>query len=409
MAPSIESRGLPPRGRRAAGPGAPGMRMAGSHVFPRLAPGGTRWAGEADAPPAPPAQDEQKLRVAVLAPPWIPVPAPGYGGIEEVVRLLCDGLVAGGHRVTLFAAPDSHSPAEVHTVLSAPHPDEIERSLWEADHVARAFDAIDAAARIGDPFDVVHDHTGFTALAMANRLDTPLVHTLHGPFESGNAEFYEAHGHKARIVAISESQRASAPARLRDDIEVVPNPLAVDEWPFGAEPGDHVLWIGRIAPIKGPHRAIRAARRAGVELLIAGPVQRGDEEFYAREVEPHLVDAGVRYVGEQGGEAKKTLYRQARAILMPIRWVEPFGLVMVEAMACGTPVIAFAEGAATEIVLDGENGFLVDDEDEMALAIGRLGEIDRRRCRQTVAERYDVPRVVDGYLRVYRHAVGARA
>jgi glycosyltransferase involved in cell wall biosynthesis len=383
--------------------------MAASTVFSRPGAGATPPWRDADAPPAAPSDDERALHVAVLAPPWIPVPAPGYGGIEEVVRLLCEGLVERGHRVTLFAAPHSHSPAEVHALLSAPHPDEIERSLWEVDHVARAFDVVDAAARCGDAFDVVHDHTGFTALAMAHRLDTPLVHTLHGPFDPTICEFYEAHGHKGRLVAISASQRASAPARLRDDIDVVPNPLAVEEWAFGGAPEDHLLWIGRMAEIKGPHRAIRAARAAGVEIVVAGPVQRGQEAFYAAEVQPQLGRPGVRYVGERGGEEKKALYRQARALLMPIRWAEPFGLVMVEAMASGTPVIAFPEGAAAEIVLDGENGFLVDDEDEMAAAIGRLDEIDRRRCRETVAERYDVPRVVAGYERVYRAAVRARA
>jgi glycosyltransferase involved in cell wall biosynthesis len=301
----------------------------------------------------------------------------------------------------LFAPPESSSPAEVHPLLDSSHPDEIERSLWEADHVARAFDAIDAAAAADDPYDVVHDHTGFTALAMANRLETPLVHTMHGPFDASTSDFYEAHGHKGQLVAISASQRDDAPASVRDDICVVHNPIAVDEWKFCAEPEDHVLWIGRMAPVKGPHRAIDAARAAGAKLVLAGPVQPGQEEFFAREVEPRLGQAGVEYVGELGGDDKKAAYGAARAVLVPIRWREPFGLVMVEAMAVGTPVIAFAEGAAAEIVIEGVNGFLVEDEAEMAEAIGRVGEIDRRRCRETVAERFDVPHVVAAYEQVY--------
>ena len=345
--------------------------------------------------------DLKQLRIAMLAPPWIPVPAPGYGGIEEVVRLLCAGLVQRGHRVTLFAPPESDSPAEVRPVLDEPHPDEIERSLWEVDHVARTFDAVDEAATAGDPYDVVHDHCGFAALAMGNRLRTPLVHTLHGPFDPHTRPFYEAHGHKGQLVAISRSQREGAPARVRAGVAVVHNPLAVDEWPFEPDPDDYLLWSGRMAPVKGPHRAIRAARAAGARLILAGPVQPGQEEFFAREVEPHIDGDAVRYVGEVGGQEKKALYAAARAMLMPIRWPEPFGLVMVEAMACGTPVIAFGEGSAPEVVIDGATGFLVDDEDAMARAVRRLGEIDRAACRAATRERFDVPQIVAGYERVY--------
>jgi glycosyltransferase involved in cell wall biosynthesis len=342
--------------------------------------------------------------IALLAPPWFPVPPPAYGGIEEVVRLLADGLVDAGHRVTLFAPPGSRSPAEVRSPLSAPHPDEIQFSMWEVDHVARSFDAIDDAAADGDAFDVVHDHTGFAAIAMANRLDTPLVHTLHGPFEPDPLRFYAYHGAKAQLVAISEAQRADAPEHLRGDIAVVYNPLAVDEWPFADRSDGYLLWIGRMNDDKGPQRAIAAARAADTPLVLAGPVHAGQEEFFAREVEPHIDDDAVRYVGEADADGKRELYRDARALLMPIRWAEPFGMVMVEAMACGTPVIAFPEGSAPEVVIDGETGFLVDDEEKMAGAVERIGEIDRQRCRDSVRERFDVPSVVAGYEQAYERA-----
>lgn len=346
------------------------------------------------------------LRIAVLAPPWIPVPAPAYGGIEEVVRLLCEELVGRGHDVTLFAPPRSRSPADVVPMLDEAHPDEIERSVWEVDHVARAFDAIDGSAR---PYAVVHDHTGFTALAMANRLGTPLVHTLHAPFDETNNSFYAAHAHKGTVVAISHSQLESAPRALAG-APVVHNPLRFEDWERGDAPRDHVLWVGRMAAVKGPHRAIAAARRAGVPLVLAGPVQRGQETLFSTEVEPHLDGGHVRYVGEVGGADKAQLYRSARAVLMPIRWDEPFGLVMVESLACGTPVIAFREGAAREIVVDGECGFLVDDEDEMADAIGRIDQVDRARCRASAEERFGLRRCVDGYEAAYERAMaGGRA
>jgi glycosyltransferase involved in cell wall biosynthesis len=306
--------------------------------------------------------------------------------------------------VTLFAPPASTSPADVRAVLEDSHPDEIERSRWEVDHVARAFSAIDAAADEGRPYDVVHDHTGYAALAMADRLDTPLIHTVHGPFDEENADFYAAHGRKATIVAISEAQRATAPPELAH-IAVVHNPLDFEEWELGEAPEDHVLWMARMAEVKGPQRAIAAAREAGVRLVMAGPVQPGQEEFFAREVEPHIDGDAVRYDGEVGGEGKQDVYHAAAAVLMPIRWSEPFGLVMVEAMACGTPVIAFPEGAAAEIVEDGLTGFLVEDEHAMAEAIGRIGELHRAQVRRRARERFDVSRCVRGYEEVYESAI----
>ena len=166
---------------------------------------------------------EPPLRIAMLAPPWIPVPAPGYGGVESVVSTLTEALVGRGHDVTLFCAPGSASRATVVNLLSESHPDEIERSLYEVDHVGQAFDRIDLAAD-GDRFDVIHDHCGFTGLAMAGRIDTPFVHTLHGPFTAETAAFYKHHGHKAELVGISRAQLASAPPGL-GQLRSIPNPI----------------------------------------------------------------------------------------------------------------------------------------------------------------------------------------
>ena len=352
-------------------------------------------------------REQMSLRVAMLAPPWIAVPPPGYGGIEAVVDLLCGELVTRGHDVTLFAAPGSRSTARVHTLLDAAHPDTIGSAMHESDHVAGAFDAIDQSADRGLPFDVIHDHSGFTALAMSSRISPPVVHTLHGPMVGETARFYQRHAHKAHIVAISHSQVEHAPAGVRA-AAVVPNPVAVDRWPLCTEKDDYLLWIGRLDPVKGAHRAIEAARLAGRPLILAGPIQTGQADYFRECIEPHIDGRRVRYVGEITGARKQQLYAHAAALLMPIRWEEPFGMVMIEALACGTPVLAFAEGAAREIVIDGHNGLLVDDEAEMARATEHLSSIDPVVCRQSAASRYDVAIVVAGYLAVYRRAARIR-
>jgi len=349
--------------------------------------------------------ERASLRVAMLAPPWIPVPPSGYGGIEAVVDLLCEALVARGHDVTLFAAPGSRSTARVRTLLDAAHRHTIGSALHESDHVASAWDAIDESADRGDPFDVIHDHSGFTALAMAGRVGTPVVHTLHGPLVGEVGRFYQRHGHNAHLVAISRSQLEHAPAGIRATA-VVANPIAVDRWPLVTEKNDYLLWIGRMDPVKGAHRAIEAARIAGRPLVLAGPVQTGQADYFRERIEPHLDGRRVRYIGEVTGVAKQRLYARAAALLMPIRWDEPFGMVMIEALACGTPVIAFPEGAAREIVIDGRNGMLVTDEAEMARATARLGSIDPVTCRESVRSRYDIAITADGYEAVYRRAAG---
>jgi glycosyltransferase involved in cell wall biosynthesis len=341
------------------------------------------------------------MRIALLAPPWVPVPPPGYGGIESVLALLADALVARAHDVELLGVPGSRSAATVVDLLDRAHPREIGASLIEADHVARAFEYIERFALDGRPFDLVHDHSGWVALAMADRLQVPVLHTVHGPFDDQTSRFYAAHAHKAALSCISHAQAAMRPRNVRVDA-VVPNPIDVDAWPTGIAKQDFLLWVGRFTPEKGPHRAIRVARRTGLPLVLAGPVQPGQERLFTEAIEPHLDGERVRYVGEVGGRRKQELFGAARAFLMPIRWPEPFGMVMVEAMAAGTPVIAFQEGSAPEVVEDGRSGLLVADEDAMAEAVRHVQELDPRECRASARERYAPDRVAERYEEVYR-------
>jgi glycosyltransferase involved in cell wall biosynthesis len=360
------------------------------------------------APGPPPERDQaaRPRRIAMLAPPWIPIPPPGYGGIEFVLALLCDALVARGHDVELFCAPGSSSRAKVHPLLEAPHPESIERALFEADHTGRAFAAIDAAAAAGRPFDLVHDHSGFMALAMADRLTTPMAHTVHGPFDDDTKPYYAHHGAKGTLVCISRSQAQMAPAGANVGA-VVYNPIDVESWPVGLHKQDYLLWLGRFVPEKGPQRAIEVARASGRPLVLAGTVQPRHERFFATEIEPHIDGELVRFVGEVGGARKQRLFADAFAFLMPIRWPEPFGMVMVESLAAGTPVLAFNHGAAPEIVEHGKTGFLVEDEDEMAAVVDKAAEIDPMDCRRGAA-RFSPDRVAAGYEEVYQRTIDAR-
>ena len=298
--------------------------------------------------------------------------------------------------------------ARVHALLDAAHPDTIGSAIHESDHVAGAYDAIDPAAERGRPFDVIHDHSGFTAVAMASRVEVPVVHTLHGPLADETARFYERHARKVDLVAISRSQVEHAPPGVHA-AAIVPNPLVVDRWPLVTEKDDYVLWIGRMAAVKGAHRAIEAARLAHPRLIIAGPVQTGQADYFRERIEPHIDGRRVRLRRRGRAGPKQRLFAHAAATLMPIRWQEPFGMVMIEALACGTPVIAFPEGATKEIVIDGDNGLLVADEAEMARAIPLARAIDPHRCRRSVQSRYDIAITADGYEAVYRRAAVLRA
>jgi glycosyltransferase involved in cell wall biosynthesis len=344
--------------------------------------------------------------VALLAPPWIPVPPPGYGGIELVIAELAGGLVRRGLEVVLLAAPGSRSSAEVVPLLESDHADEIGGTLFEVDHVSRALEVVDAAARRGRPFDIVHDHSGYALVAVADRVHVPVLHTMHGPFTRENCAFYRRHTAKVWVSGLSRAQLADGPESLRS-VGVIPNPIDVRAWPFVAEKDRYLLWMGRMTEGKGPHRAITVAREAGWPLVIAGPVQPGQQGFFDTEVAPHIDGERVRYVAEVGGQEKRELFAHATALLMPIRWPEPFGMVMIEAMACGTPVLAFAEGSVPEVVADGESGYVVEDETEMAAAVQRLRALDPQRCRACVETRFSVDVVSGAYETAYRRVIAA--
>jgi glycosyltransferase involved in cell wall biosynthesis len=347
------------------------------------------------------------MRIAQIAPPWISVPPAGYGGTEWVVKHLCDGLVAAGHDVHLFASGDSRTSATLHASFpeQLPHIMKLPGAMssYEARHVVHAVERI---KELGG-FDIVHDHSGFQLVAFSRYLDLPpVLHTVHCAFDAHAYPFY-AHFHAAVAYAtISDYQRSQGPADL-NWAGTVYNGLPVEGWPFPAEKDDYLLAFGRVSEAKGFHLAIEIARRAGRRLVMAGVVQEWYRGYFEQRVAPEIDGDRVRFEDEVGDERKRELFAGAAGFLFPILWPEPFGLVMVEAMASGTPVIALRNGSVDEVVADGLTGFVCDDVDQMVDAVDRLDEIDPYVCRQTVERRFSVAAMAAGYEALYERELTA--
>jgi glycosyltransferase involved in cell wall biosynthesis len=340
------------------------------------------------------------VRVAIIGSPWIAVPPVGYGGTEAVLDGLVRGLADAGHEVAFVGHPDSSVPVHVISCLQGDQIGTIGETVCEAAHVAIAYDqAVSWGA------DVIHDHTLLGGLL--NHTSTPVIVTNHGPFSKLTTPVYERIARRAAVVAISHDQAASAPSV--PVTAVVHHGIDVSGWPVGSGDGDYLLFLGRMHPTKGVHRAIDLARAAGVPLVLAAKMQESAEfAYFEEEVRPRL-HGDAHFVGEADAETKRRLLAGARALLNPISWAEPFGMVMVEALACGTPVLVPPVGAAVEIVDDGVTGFLCPTPRSFLSAIDAVGSLDRGRCRAVVAERFPVSRMVAGYERLYDAAVaGAR-
>ena len=338
------------------------------------------------------------MRIAVIAPPWYSVPPGGYGGIEWVVSLLADGLTDRGHEVTLFAPPGSETDARLVAPLRAVPPEELIGDPWyEASHVISVYDH-------GDEFDILHDHTGPAGVSIGAMSDCPTVHTLHGPFTEQTTMLYRRIARQHWFVAISERQRSMGPSNMRW-AGVIYNGIPIDRYPFREDKDDFLFFLGRADEEKAPHLAIQAARRAGRRLVLCVTTKNERERSYWAEMVEPLLSDDIEVRGECDQDQKAELLGRAAALLFPIQWPEPFGLVMTEAMACGTPVIAWRNGSVPEVVADGETGFIVDSVDEMAAAVDQVGELDPHVMRARVKELFSAEAMVAGYERVYQRVL----
>jgi glycosyltransferase involved in cell wall biosynthesis len=338
------------------------------------------------------------MRIALIAPPFIEIPPRRYGGTELFIANLASELYARGYDVTVYGNGDSSLPCPVkwryaHADWPPPSSSSLRPGLKNVDHTAWAIrEAVGSA-------DVIHlnDVVGLPFTMFA---DVPTVLTIHHPHEPDLSEHYLRYP-RTRYIAIAEWLARCEPM---PHVDVVHHGIPVADYRFARQKDDYVAFLGRMAPCKGPHLAIEAARRAGIRLKLAGEIQPLFLDYWEQQIRPLIDGDRIEYVGEADFAAKNALLSKARALLFPIQWDEPFGLVMIEAMACGTPVLAFAGGSVQEIVHDGVNGWICGDVDDMAARIASPA-LTADACRSFVDSTFSVARMADGYLGVYRCAI----
>jgi len=341
------------------------------------------------------------MRIGLLAPLHEAVPPHRYGGTERVLSWLTEELVRRGHAVTLFASGDSKTTAELVPVTPVAL-----RPCAAKEVVAPHFRELGLLRERIDELDVVHSHVDFFALPFRRAGDPPLVTTLHGRLDLPECfPVYDTFRSEA-FVSISDAQRLPVPNL--NWVATVHHGLPLHDYPVGRGAGDYVVFLGRISPEKRPHAAIDIARRVGIPLVLAAKVDPVDRAYFEEAIVPRLSGSGVDYVGETGLAETVRLLGDARALLFPIDWPEPFGLAMIEAMACGTPVVTRRCGSTPEVIDHGTTGFVCDDDDDVALALGRLDRLDRAACRRRVETRFSVERMTDDYEAVYRRLVRER-
>ncbi len=336
------------------------------------------------------------MRVAQIAPPWIPVPPVTYGGTELMVAALTQGLVERGVEIWLFSAGDS--------TLPVPQYGHFPKSFWPPDKFSENLHLSYAFARLRQqPPAVIHSHlenaAGFWTLAPA----APLAITIHTPLFAMKRDYLLSFP-QVHLVTVSVFQRQQLEGHPR--LHLIPHGLNLADYPFQADKEDFLLFLGRIYPDKGLHTAIRLVQEAGERLIIAGPVFEPDRPYFDRQIRDQIDGDRIVYVGPADHARKVDLMKRARALVLPLEVDETFGLAMIEAMACGTPVLAYARGAVPEVVVQGDTGFAVQTYEELRDSLPRLATLDPRRCREQVARNFSQERMVSSYLKLYAEMAG---
>ena len=330
------------------------------------------------------------MRIAMLSPIAWRTPPRHYGPWESVVSLLTEGLVARGHEVTLFATGDSQTAGELRAVCPTGYEEDHDLipKVWECLHIAALFEQ-------ADEFDLIHNHFDYLPLTFSRFVTTPVVSTIHGFSAPGILPVYRKYNGEVFYVSISDADRTPE----LDYIDTVHHGIDIRQFDYRPEPEDYLLFFGRIHHDKGLKEAIDIARAGGRKLIIAGIIQ--DQDYYKRDIEPQLAKDRIEYLGSVGPERRNQLLGGAIALLHPINFDEPFGLSVIEAMACGTPVIAFNKGSMPELIKHGHNGFLVRSADEAVQAVAGIKDIDRSNCRRHIEQHFTADRMIENYIRVY--------
>jgi len=351
-------------------------------------------------------KNNKKLRIAQIAPLWVTIPPKKYGGIERIVAMLCDGLVERGHKVTLFAAPGSKTKAKLITVFDKPLLDakiSWSNPIWNLRNLSKAFEI----ANRGE-FDIIHSHLDLWALFFQGLTKTPVLHTMHNPLylsgtdalKDDRLRLFSEEGYRTNIVLISESARNQAMVKL-PRAKVIYNGIDLSHFKFNSIGGDRFVWIARMNRHKGVENAIAAAEKMGVKLLLAGRIDPTQRKYFRKFIKPHL-NRRIKYVGELTEDQLSDFYGSAKALLYPIQWEEPFGLVVAESMACGTPVIAYRRGSMSELIENGKTGFVVDsDLNKLVGAMKKIKQINRALVRKRVEQKFSKEKMVDNYEKLY--------
>jgi glycosyltransferase involved in cell wall biosynthesis len=342
-----------------------------------------------------------KMRIAQVSPLYESVPPKYYGGTERVVSYLTEELVAQGHDVTLFASGDSVTKAR----LVAPCRRSLRLDKNCIDQLSHHLLMLEMVAQRAREFDIIHYHVDYLHFPLSRRLGRPQVTTLHGRLDIPDLVPLYREFRDMPVISISNAQREPLP--FANWQGTVYHGLPLDLYTFRPEPGRYLAFLGRISPEKRLDRAIRIALRTGLELKIAAKVDRVDKEYFESVIKPLLKEPGIEYLGEIGEGEKDEFLGNALALLFPIDWPEPFGLVMIEALACGTPVIAYRRGSVPEVLEDGVTGFIVHGFEDAVRAVEEVHKIDRARCRAVFEERFSARRMAQDYLAIYQNLLAA--
>jgi len=342
-----------------------------------------------------------KLKIAQIAPLWFSIPPKKYGGIEWVVYNLVEGLTKKGHRVTLFATGDSKIPSRAKLVSVYPRSLKKDDISWYDQtynllNLSRAFER-------ASEFDIIHSHIDLWETFFPALVKTPSLHTIHNPLYSSSRRdsrlFILEKFKNNNYVAISKAQKNLSRVKL-NFVDVIYNGIKIEEFKFNPKPKNHFVWSARIDKYKGIENAIEIAEKAGVNLHLAGRLDASQVNYFKRNIEPHLNEK-IKYIGEYGRREKSKFFREAKGLIYPIEWHEPFGLNMIEAQACGTPVIAYKRGSVPEVVKDGKTGFIVNSIDKGVRAVKRIDEIKREDCRNFVEKNFTQEIMVSRYEELY--------